>query len=200
MSERTMVEVAAELAACAGAWEPGARVIGNVTAAELLTLLAAANEERGQVAAMKLRAVAAHEAIWRVMNGRPSDALRSLMDDGEVHEAVHAIIAVDTESVSVPDEWRAHVERQDRRIEALEAQAVSDAEEAERWRGVARKLGAAADRERAAADALADELARDCAERGVCPACGAEWNADEPEWHRDWCTLAAYRAARGGGA
>jgi hypothetical protein len=121
---------------------------------------AAADEEiirlRAQVAAMKLRALAAHEAIWRVMNGRPSDALKALMDNGEVHEAVHAIIAVDTESVSATDEWRAHVERQDRRIEALEAQGVRDAEEAERWRAVARSLCAERERLRAAIGGLRD--------------------------------------------
>lgn len=87
-----------------------------------------------QVVAMKLRALAAHYAIWHAMNGRPGDAIRALQDDGAIHQAVHAIIAVETESVSVPEEWRAHLKRQDRRIDALEAQVREQTEEADRWR------------------------------------------------------------------
>lgn len=82
---------------------------------------AACETTRAQLAAMKLRALAAHAAIWRATNATPEVALAALRDDGDVHEAVHAIIAVETESVSTPEEWRAHLERQDERIAYLEA-------------------------------------------------------------------------------
>jgi hypothetical protein len=75
-----------------------------------------------QVTAMKLAAIAAHEAVWRAMNAPRSEALASLRDDGYVHEAVHKIVAVETESVTAMDAWRAHIEQQDARIDRLEAE------------------------------------------------------------------------------
>jgi hypothetical protein len=117
-----------ELSAALGI-EGGELTVEN-EAAEAVTRI---ERMKAQIVAMKLRALAAHAAIWRAMTAMtPEEALRSLDDRGEVHEAVHAILAVDTESVSAPDEWRAHVERQDRRIEALEARSASIAEEAAR--------------------------------------------------------------------
>jgi len=76
------------------------------------------------VTAMKLRALAAHAAIWRAMNLPPNEALAALQDDGIVHQAIHDILAVETEEVTVPEEWRAHLERQDQRIDYLEAEVA----------------------------------------------------------------------------
>jgi hypothetical protein len=73
-----------------------------------------------QLTAMKLRALHAHSAIWRAMRGTPEEALAAIGDAGEVHQAVHELLAVDTPTVTVLAEWRAHLERQDERIVDLE--------------------------------------------------------------------------------
>jgi len=74
-----------------------------------------------QVAAMKLRALAAHEAVWNAQQGGASAALAAVQDDGTVHLAIEAIISVETESVTTPKEWVDHLARQDRRIDYLES-------------------------------------------------------------------------------
>lgn len=82
-------------------------------------------DHKAQVAAMKLRALAAHETIWKFMNRSPEEAFAALGDHGEIHESIHAIIRVETEDVTVPKEWEDHLARQDRRIERLEAELAA---------------------------------------------------------------------------
>jgi len=92
--------------------------------AELERLLAferaCAEKAEVQVAAMKLRALAAHAAVWEAMQtpGKAQDAVR---DEGAVHLAIHSILDVETESVSTPKEWADHVARQNARIDAIES-------------------------------------------------------------------------------
>lgn len=98
-------------------------------------LLARAERAEAAEAALKLRALAVHAALWCAMNDAPGKALASIMDGGYVHTAVHHLIAVDT-NVSPVDEWAAHVKRQDERIDLLEAQRVAAEEDRDRWHQV----------------------------------------------------------------
>lgn len=90
------------------------------------------DEVEAKMHAMKLRALAVHAALWAAMKRSPGLAYAAIVDGGSIHEAVHALIAIETTNVTVPTEWAAHMKRQDHRIAELEAIVADGARQGER--------------------------------------------------------------------
>ncbi len=78
--------------------------------------------------ALKLRACDAHAAVWQASKLTPEKALEALQDEGFVHQAIHDIL-----KIPIPPEMEhellRHIEKQDQRIDRLEAQ-LRESEEA----------------------------------------------------------------------
>lgn len=86
---------------------------------------ARAEEAERLVAAMKLRALDAHAAVFRAMQAPPEEQAAALRDDGYVHQAVHAILAIPTPMATLEPEVQRHIDELGAR--ALRAEQERDA-------------------------------------------------------------------------